>query len=776
MRQSKYVKGFRKPAMTSRAAHVGVRQQRIGDGFDRVYRKVEDDEENQIGEVDGEIEVDSTRIKKPRPTPLRPPIRDLRRRPTPLDLRFRAASGEFQLCPPIPRCIKRFGGENREGEEGRSIASYFGDLICKYLELELELVGSGGSETGTVRFQILKFRIWSDQIQIQFPKYGICYPPGTWYLVGSHSFTSHDISLQFTSSPSGFSIAATNFFIAATLHRDLSVVHVFLISIVPQTPSQNLDCGDSYAFTESPSRSLVMEEQPTDRESEVEQQKDPEVKDKRKAEVWHKFDVGRDPKTNKITKASCKFCSIDLKVTTNTGTSSMLKHLKSCNGHPNNIDSRQPKISMFKSSQSEGTTVSKWEFNQASTRQALTKMIFIDEQPFSYVERAGFRLFCSVAVPQFSLPSRYTVAKDIGKLYLSEMDNVRNTLKCVKSRIAITTDCWTSVQNLNYMVLTAHFIDDNWKLHKRILNFKVMDSHKRKEIGKVLESCILKWGIEDKLSCITVDNASANDVAVAYLKENLGDKLILGGEFFHMRCAAHILNLIVKDGLNMVKDSINCIRAVCVHVRSSTERSKLFDDCQKIPYKGSLSLDNNTRWNSTYLMLDRAIKFEKVFKRMKQEDPNIEKELKYGFLRPPGFKKCTTYKVLSSMVKDILAVPVSTVASESAFSTSGRVVDDFRSSLGVKTVEALICTQDWLRASNVCIDLEQLLEDVEKYEKDIGDTIDEAIGQIYVVKRQKRPVPVPTKSCSSSKNSGFGLTSSSSRSQNQRSASSSSRS
>lgn len=79
--------------------------------------------------------------------------------------------------------------------------------------------------------------------------------------------------------------------------------------------------------------------------------------------------------------------------------------------------------------------------------------------------------------------------------------------------------------------------------------------------------------------------------------------------------------------------------------------------------------------------------------------------------------KCTTYKVLASMAKDILAIPVSTVASESAFSTSGRVVDDFRSSLGFKTVETLICTLDWLRASNVCIDLEQLLDDVEKYEK-----------------------------------------------------------
>lgn len=52
------------------------------------------------------------------------------------------------------------------------------------------------------------------------------------------------------------------------------------------------------------------------------------------------------------------------------------------------------------------------------------------------------------------------------------------------------------------------------------------------------------------------------------------------------------------------------------------------------------------------------------------------------------------FPILSHMVKDILAVPISTVASESAFSTGGRVLDCFRSSLTPKIVEALICTQD----------------------------------------------------------------------------------
>ncbi|CAL1406258.1 unnamed protein product [Linum trigynum] len=58
------------------------------------------------------------------------------------------------------------------------------------------------------------------------------------------------------------------------------------------------------------------------------------------------------------------------------------------------------------------------------------------------------------------------------------------------------------------------------------------------------------------------------------------------------------------------------------------------------------------------------------------------------------------YPILSEMAKDIFAIPMSTVPSESAFSTGGRILDDFRSSLHPKIVEALICSEDWLRSSS----------------------------------------------------------------------------
>ncbi|KAG6515925.1 hypothetical protein ZIOFF_026371 [Zingiber officinale] len=46
---------------------------------------------------------------------------------------------------------------------------------------------------------------------------------------------------------------------------------------------------------------------------------------------------------------------------------------------------------------------------------------------------------------------------------------------------------------------------------------------------------------------------------------------------------------------------------------------------------------------------------------------------------------------------DILAIPVSSVASEAIFSAGTRVIDSYRSSLSPDTVQTLLCGGDWLR-------------------------------------------------------------------------------
>ncbi|KAI3724411.1 hypothetical protein L2E82_36186 [Cichorium intybus] len=67
------------------------------------------------------------------------------------------------------------------------------------------------------------------------------------------------------------------------------------------------------------------------------------------------------------------------------------------------------------------------------------------------------------------------------------------------------------------------------------------------------------------------------------------------------------------------------------------------------------------------------------------------------------------------MAKDILAIQISTVASESAFSLSGRILDVYRTNLSTVIVEALVCTKDWVGKSSKPIvdDIDDALKDDE---------------------------------------------------------------
>ncbi|WOL10538.1 zinc finger BED domain-containing protein DAYSLEEPER-like [Canna indica] len=76
------------------------------------------------------------------------------------------------------------------------------------------------------------------------------------------------------------------------------------------------------------------------------------------------------------------------------------------------------------------------------------------------------------------------------------------------------------------------------------------------------------------------------------------------------------------------------------------------------------------------------------------------------------------FPILQAIARVILSIPVSTVASESTFSTGGRLVSPQRSSLHPETVEALTCTQNWLSSmfkegstSNVAKVFEEIEED-----------------------------------------------------------------
>ncbi|CAN1347900.1 Putative AC transposase [Linum perenne] len=466
----------------------------------------------------------------------------------------------------------------------------------------------------------------------------------------------------------------------------------------------------------------------------------------------------------------------------------------------------------------------------------------------------------------FDIPGRKTIRTDCVKIFLERKDSLKSFFNSKGSgTISITTDCWTSLRNHNFICVTAHFIGRNWQLHKKIINFKKITSHKGEDIADSIITCLDEWGIK-RVLCCTLDNASANDVAMRHLRERLQLRMgnTLDGRFLHMRCVAHIINLVVQTGIEVIGMSVRRVREACKWITASVsriDRFKVVAESMLIKYTKELALDMPTRWNATYIMLEHAEPYEEAFRcyegmvpafvadlnkvgppksedwtkvrwmmeylkkfydlttlvsgtsyvtshlffkeicdlldfindmvesedeeiksmalRMKAKvakywseeiedntrmnkllyiaaviDPqqklrHVEKCLKHiygssraselvlgvrGVLfelvesyrhhllppRPPRDADWWStyglaYPILSEIARDVLAIPISSVASEAAFSTGGRIMDSYRTSLHPNMLEAIVCTEDWLRSA----DSVPTVEDLSEYEQEM---------------------------------------------------------
>nr|KAJ0210503.1 hypothetical protein LSAT_V11C400170950 [Lactuca sativa] len=58
------------------------------------------------------------------------------------------------------------------------------------------------------------------------------------------------------------------------------------------------------------------------------------------------------------------------------------------------------------------------------------------------------------------------------------------------------------------------------------------------------------------------------------------------------------------------------------------------------------------------------------------------------------------FPIVARMARDILGMQISTITSKSTFTNGRQVITNYRTNLSVVIVEALICTQNWIRKSS----------------------------------------------------------------------------
>ena len=89
---------------------------------------------------------------------------------------------------------------------------------------------------------------------------------------------------------------------------------------------------------------------------------------------------------------------------------------------------------------------------------------------------------------------------------------------------------------------------------------------------------------------------------------------------FHVRCCAHIFNLLIKDGLSVIEDVIFKVQENIKYLAGLLSPLMMFSNVAKQLHLLSkkLILDCCAQWSATYDMLSTVLEFKHIFRRYQQ--------------------------------------------------------------------------------------------------------------------------------------------------------------
>ncbi|KAL2899935.1 Zinc finger BED domain-containing protein RICESLEEPER 3 [Bienertia sinuspersici] len=206
------------------------------------------------------------------------------------------------------------------------------------------------------------------------------------------------------------------------------------------------------------------------------------------------------------------------------GTGNLRRHLKNCK-----MRSFMDVGKMILEKNSSGVDSRMPKFDADVFRELVALIIVRHDLPFQFIEYDGIRRCFTYLNADAKFVSRYTLKADVMKMFKREKEKLKVELSSVSGRISLTSDCWTSITTDGYISLTAHFVDNEWCLQKRILNFSFMPlPHSGIHMCDKVCGMLKDWEIQKKIFSITLDNATSNDVFAENLKGEL-DLFCVGG-------------------------------------------------------------------------------------------------------------------------------------------------------------------------------------------------------------------------------------------------------
>lgn len=263
-------------------------------------------------------------------------------------------------------------------------------------------------------------------------------------------------------------------------------------------------------------------------------------------------------------------------------------------------------------------------FHDTEHNDLLIKMIIDTQNEYALVDRPSFRRFTNSLCSTKKLICRKTVSRLIEQSSGYLRENIRQALED-EVAISLTFDIWSPKKGASgYACITGHFINSDWQLKSLILEFQLIPHpHDAPAICDFMKTAIVDLNIQDKILAITTDNGPNVVAAIGLLEKDLRLKEKFPNiGFTHFRCLGHVLHLAVQKALKQLNSQLIDSRKLNSAIRSSAKRNEAFLKCQQVLLaakdpdfneKAPLELidDLESRWNSTYLMLQRLVRLKK---------------------------------------------------------------------------------------------------------------------------------------------------------------------
>ena len=242
------------------------------------------------------------------------------------------------------------------------------------------------------------------------------------------------------------------------------------------------------------------------------------------------------------------------------------------------------------------------DHERAIIDEKLALLIVGSKIAFNVLRRPEFKDFVASLNPAYPTPSVPRLHETLDIVSAKLDADLSNTLAKALA-VSFTMDGWTAFRK-HFLAITVHYITVNGTINEALLPLQFVDErHTAQTYATKFKNTLQQFLVDGdvpQIGGVTTDNASNMLLFAEHT------------EIAHATCIAHTLNLFLRGVLDTNENVIviQRLRELVVAFRRSDRYARALHESQAPTCKLNLILDVETRWNSTFLMISRAVELK----------------------------------------------------------------------------------------------------------------------------------------------------------------------